>query len=233
MNTPQGQQRTAEQRWVHWLQCFIRKWSCVYHQFQFHTQIAYKSTYMTHDLCYCYFIIIGTYIRFNHTNSAIHVFGTLAQPFDFRQWLHVCAVKIDTSYFGDLFSTCQQVLGHPCSVIVLHYCIVSRDNLLYWRMYNAECLILNTLRLRQNSCHFADDIFKCILLKENVSVSINISLKNFPESQIKYIPALLQMMAWCWLYDKPLSEPMMVSLQAHICVTRPQWLEQLDPFFSK
>ena len=52
MNTPQGQQRTAEQRWVRWLQCLIRKWSCVNHQFQFHTQIAYKPTYMTLYLCY-------------------------------------------------------------------------------------------------------------------------------------------------------------------------------------
>ena len=64
----------------------------------------------------CYFLIIGSDIRFNNTNSAIYVFGTLAQPFDFLQWLHVCAVKIGTSYFGDLFSTCQQVLGHPCHI---------------------------------------------------------------------------------------------------------------------
>ena len=52
MNIPQGQQRTAEQRWVRWLQCLIRKRCCVNHQFQFHTQIAYKPTYMTHGLCY-------------------------------------------------------------------------------------------------------------------------------------------------------------------------------------
>ena len=36
MNT-QGQQRTAEQRRVRWLQCLIRKCSYVNHQFQFHT----------------------------------------------------------------------------------------------------------------------------------------------------------------------------------------------------
>ena len=65
----------------------------------------------------CYFLIIGADIKFNHTNSALHSSGhVLAQPFDFRQWLHVCAVKIVTSYFGDLFSTCQQVLGHPCHI---------------------------------------------------------------------------------------------------------------------
>ena len=36
---------------------------------------------------------------------------------------------------------------------------------------------INTLRPRQNGRHFADDIFKRILLKENVGISIKISLK--------------------------------------------------------
>ena len=31
-------------------------------------------------------------------------------------------------------------------------------------------------------------------------------------------------MAWCRVGDKPLSEPMVVSLLTHICVTRPQWV---------
>ena len=31
-------------------------------------------------------------------------------------------------------------------------------------------------------------------------------------------------MAWRRLGDRPLSEPMMVSLLTHICVTRPQWI---------
>ena len=38
------------------------------------------------------------------------------------------------------------------------------------------------------------------------------------------IPALVQIMAWRRPGDKPLSEPMMVSLLMHICVTRPQWV---------
>ena len=33
-------------------------------------------------------------------------------------------------------------------------------------------------------------------------------------------------MAWRRLGDKPLSEPMMVSLLTHICVTRPQWVQR-------
>ena len=37
--------------------------------------------------------------------------------------------------------------------------------------------------------------------------------------------ALVQIMAWHRPGDKPLSEPMMVSLLMHICVTRPQWVK--------
>ena len=38
-------------------------------------------------------------------------------------------------------------------------------------------------------------------------------------------PALVQIMARRRPGDKPLSEPMMVRLQTHICVTRPQWVK--------
>ena len=83
---------------------------------------------------------------------------------------------------------------------------------------------INTLRLRQNGRHFPD-IFKCIFLNENVKISIKISLKFFPKSPVNYITALNQIMAWCRPGDKPLSEPMMVSLLTHICITRPQWVK--------
>ena len=86
---------------------------------------------------------------------------------------------------------------------------------------------LNTLRPRQNGCHFADDIFKRIFLNENIWIPIKISLKFVPNGSIKNIPALIQIMAWCRPCDKPLSEPMMVNLPTHICVTRPQWVKHL------
>ena len=41
---------------------------------------------------------------------------------------------------------------------------------------------------------------------------------------INNIPLLAQIMAWRRSGDKPLSEPMMFNLLAHICVTRPQWV---------
>ena len=84
---------------------------------------------------------------------------------------------------------------------------------------------INTLRLRWNEQHFADDIFKRIFFNENVWISIKISLKFVPKGPINNIPALVQIMAWrCW-GDKPLSEPMMVSLLMHICLTQPQWVK--------
>ena len=84
--------------------------------------------------------------------------------------------------------------------------------------------IIITLRPRQNGRHFADDIFKCIFLNENVWIPIKISLKFVPKGPINNIPALVQIMAWRRPGDKPLSEPMMDSLPMHICVTRPQWV---------
>ena len=83
---------------------------------------------------------------------------------------------------------------------------------------------LNTLRPRQHDRHFADDTFKRIFFNENVWISIKISLKFVPNGPINNILALVQIMAWRRSGDKPLSEPMMVSLPTHICATRPQWV---------
>ena len=85
--------------------------------------------------------------------------------------------------------------------------------------------IINTLRPRQNGRHFADDIFKCIFLNENVWIPIKISVKFVPKGPVNITPALVQIMAWRRPGAKPLSEPMMVSLTMHICVTRPQWVK--------
>ena len=83
---------------------------------------------------------------------------------------------------------------------------------------------INTLRPRQNGCHFHDDIFKCIFMNENVWISIKISLKFVPKGPHYNIPLLVQIMAWCRPGDKPLSEAVMANLPTHICVTRPQWV---------
>ena len=74
----------------------------------------------------------------------------------------------------------------------------------------------------------------CLSLTDNRSSSVNTlkprqdgrrfpALKFVPNGPINNIPVLVQIMAWRRAGDKPLSEPMMVRLPTHICVTRPQW----------
>ena len=93
------------------------------------------------------------------------------------------------------------------------------------QLSSGEChrTIFNTLRPRQIGRHFAD-IFKCIFVNENVWILLNISLKFVPRVRIYNTAALVQIMAWRRPGDKPLSEPVMVSLLTHIWVTRPQWV---------
>ena len=86
--------------------------------------------------------------------------------------------------------------------------------------------LVNTFRPRRNEQHFTDDIFKRIFFNESVWISIKSSLKFVPKGPINNIPALVQIMAWRHSGDKPLSEPMVVSLPTHICVTRPQWVNK-------
>ena len=82
----------------------------------------------------------------------------------------------------------------------------------------------NTMRPRQNGCHFPDDLFKCIFLNENVWILIKISLKFVPKCPIDNISALVQIMDCRLVSAKPLSKPMIVRLPTHICITRPQWV---------
>ena len=92
--------------------------------------------------------------------------------------------------------------------------------------YLPRCYAVNSLRPRLNRRSLADDIFKCIFLNENEWISPTISLKFVPKVRINNIPALVQIMAWCLSGSKPLSEPMMVSLLTHICIIRPQWVNE-------
>ena len=99
--------------------------------------------------------------------------------------------------------------------------LLGRGFLLEW--------FVNTLRPRQNGRHFPDNIFKFIFLNESIWISIEISLKCVPKGPVNNIPSLVQIMAWRRPGDKPLSEPMMVCLLSHICVTRPQWVNLPSP----
>ena len=70
-------------------------------------------------------------------------------------------------------------------------------------------ILLSILSPRQKRRHFADDIFKCNFLNENVWIPIKSSLKFVPQSPVNNIPALVQIMFWRRTGERPLSEPMM------------------------
>ena len=68
----------------------------------------------------------------------------------------------------------------------------------------------NTSSPRQNGRQFPDDIFNTFSLNENIWISIEISMKFVLKSPINNIQALVHIMAWRRLGDKPLSEPIKV-----------------------
>ena len=57
----------------------------------------------------------------------------------------------------------------------------------------------------------ANNNFKCIFFNENDRIQIPISLKFLPRGPIDNKPALVQVMAWCWTGNKPLSVPMLTQ----------------------
>ena len=94
-------------------------------------------------------------------------------------------------------------------------------------------LTVSTLRPGEIGRHFPDNALESIFLNENVRISIKISLNFVPRGPITNIPALVRIMAWCRPGGKPLSEPMMVRLRTHICITQPQWVNNKDLFFQQ
>ena len=141
--------------------------------------------------------------------------------------VRVCACDIsnngDSGYIRDL---------QYFPIRELHFSDTGGDpEWLYYTLGPLRCVIsklhhcFDSLRPRLNRRPFADDIFKYIFLNENEWILPRISLKFVPKVRINNMLTLVQIMAWRWPGDKPLSEPMMVSLLTHICVTRPQWVK--------
>ena len=56
------------------------------------------------------------------------------------------------------------------------------------------------------AANLADDIFKCIFMNEKFCISILFSLKFVPRGPIDNMPALVQVMTWHRVDNKPLSE---------------------------
>ena len=153
----------------------------------------------------------------------------------------------DVSWTWDLFTRLWRNMCGPLSNLVELWYIVLRIMMMMMMMMKwiMEELLLDDIKVclrhfysdrNQHLTHLThwgrdkmDAISQTTLWSafswmKNVWIPIEISLKFVPKGPIDNIPALVQTMAWRRPGDKPLSEPVMGRLPAHICVTRPQWV---------
>ena len=87
----------------------------------------------------------------------------------------------------------------------------SSTSITYWKSITHSASDIQTLS------HWSQDKiasigrwhFKHVFFNENVAIEIEISFKFVPKCQKDNNPALVQLMAWHHIGDKPLSEPMM------------------------
>ena len=87
---------------------------------------------------------------------------------------------------------------------------------------NTRSQSINSFPLGQNGRHFADDTLRCIVLKKNAWILIKISLNFVSKGSVNNIPALVQIMAWCRISDRSLSEPMLTLLTD---ASRARWVD--------
>ena len=92
-------------------------------------------------------------------------------------------------------------------------------------MGKQDLVCINTLRPRQYGRLFQTTFSNAFSWMKMYKFRLRFHWNLFPKGPINHIPTLVQIMAWRRPGDKLLSESMMVSLLAHICVTRPQWVK--------
>ena len=78
---------------------------------------------------------------------------------------------------------------------------------------DAKCSFrINTLRPQQNGHHFADSIFKCIFMKENVCILIDNLLKIVHEGPVDINSSLVYVVALNQTGGKPIPKPMLTKI---------------------
>ena len=82
-------------------------------------------------------------------------------------------------------------------------------------MPSAKCLAICSgfiLKPKQNNgLYFANNIFKCILMNENLGILLRVSLMYMPKDLTANKSALGQKMTWRQTCDKPLYEQVMAQ----------------------
>ena len=153
--------------------------------------------------------------------------------FNLRHFLIIClvtdgdimsdschAIAVNNFYWYGVDEAGEMLLRNSCCRRVYFNTNISFRSENVARGFHSHLIVSfsSTLRPRQDSRHFADDIFKCIFLNENVSISITISLLFILDVPIDN--------HWQRPCDKPLSEPMI----AYWRIYAPLVLNELNLF---
>ena len=174
---------------------------------------------------------------FNFNKMHLKVPHTKCWPFlrlwFVKPWLH--SESMHTSWVIFLVLICQSFIQSYDDLFLMNHLVSGeyqselqgggsktmaiKTHMMVYLLESPFCI--DTMRPRENGPSFPDDMFQCIFMNENLSISIKISLKFVSTGPINNISALVQIMAWRYPCNEPLPEPMMVSLPMHICVTRP------------
>ena len=119
------------------------------------------------------------------------------------------------------------VCGNKIIVIVVLDHVIIALNCIYL-MSSCRCSVsTRTASFNPNSASKETTFTNAFFLNENVWILIQILLKFVRKGPINNIPALVQIMAWRRPGNKPLSEPMIVSLPLHLSVTQPKWVNSV------
>ena len=117
---------------------------------------------------------------------------------------------------------------------------IARDQCLYHNVSHTHTLdfqsfhilfiqpgLINTLTPRKKLSPFRKLHFQKQFFRENVWISLKISLNFVAKVPVTNIPTLVQIILWFGTGqgNKPSSGPLVVSLQMHKYVTRPRWVK--------
>ena len=110
--------------------------------------------------------------------------------------------------------------------LVSHICMIKNSSHFHsdTYMHHKSLYFFNSYPPGQNGRHFADNIFRCIFVHVKICILIKISLKFVPKGPIDNNSALVDIMVWRGIGDKPLSEPMLTWFTDAYMWTRGNWV---------
>ena len=114
--------------------------------------------------------------------------------------------------FFFFFFFIKKVNTVKCLFLIIHYIGVLTECRYWWLKFTSVI----KQKSEQNGCHFdADNIFRCIFLKENVCILIQFSENFVLRVLLDNKSALVQIMVWCPVGDMLFPE-LMSPIQHHV-----------------